>query len=83
MVYLFNLFAESNDIIRRFNIHVTYHQCMDPDMRLVKYIDKAINSGGKKIPVPARLLKAASPDGRDAASKLCKLNKVEMVVVSG
>lgn len=56
---------------------------MDPDMRLVRYIDRAINSGEKKIRVPSQLLAEASPDGIDAASKLCKLNNVEIVVVSG
>ncbi len=53
---------------------------MDPDMRLVKYIDNAINSGDSNILVPASLLSAASPEGLDAVYKLCKLNDVELVV---
>lgn len=52
-------------------------------MRLVQYIDKAINIGDTKIPVPASLLSAASPEGLVAASQLCKLNNVEIVVVQG
>ncbi len=49
-------------------------------MRLVNYIDNAINSGDRKILVPASLLSAASPEGLDAVYKLCKLNNVDIVV---
>lgn len=50
-------------------------------MILVRYIDDAINTGNRNISVPASLLSATSLDGIDAANKICKLNKVEIVIV--
>jgi len=53
---------------------------MPSDAMLLAYVQRAINSGTKRIDLPGELVANATKEGLDEVGRLCKLCGVKIVV---
>jgi len=52
----------------------------DPDVALLEFVQRAINSGTRHIVIPASLVKSASDSSLKAVRELCKVNGVSISI---
>lgn len=53
------------------------------DYALIAYVNQATNTGYTRIGIPMSLVQAASKEALETVRQLCKLNGVEVDIVSG
>jgi len=55
---------------------------MTPDLLMIEYVNRIINRGDTVVAVTRSMMDQASPLAIEQVRQLCKINKVELIIVA-